>query len=212
MEITDFEDYVVAVPSGQVIDMLHSQISDLIRIGYVMTNYDKSYRYSCNDFTVKAIYNYLNKDQEMNEAQIIDFLMKQCELKRDHIKIWDDLSVDVYTSISLSHMRLFRIPIKFNRCTSNFDCSYNKLTTLENCPKIVHGNFNCSFNNLSNLVGGPKTVTKSYNCSYNKITNFEGAPAKLNIFNCSYNKLESLSGVPITTGAFISIGNPFHKN
>ena len=41
----------------------------------------------------------------------------------------------------------------------DFNCSYNKLTSLFDCPVEV-GDFDCSHNNLKNLSYGPKEGKK----------------------------------------------------
>ena len=62
----------------------------------------------------------------------------------------------------------------------------------------VSGDFNCSFNRLTSLKGGPKLlVTKDYFCSNNTLTSLEGAPIIVNAgFYCSHNKLTNLKGAP----------------
>ncbi len=79
----------------------------------------------------------------------------------------------------------------------DLDCSHNKLTSLEGCPKEVHGDFYCSDNDLTSLEHGPKEVHGSFYCSYNKLTSLKGC---LEIvkgkFSCSGNKLTSLEYGP----------------
>ena len=58
----------------------------------------------------------------------------------------------------------------------SFDCSYNNLTSLENCPKTVGGNFGCGFNNLTSLEGSPSSVGGNFDCYNNNLTSLEGAP------------------------------------
>ncbi len=52
-----------------------------------------------------------------------------------------DGSIDVSGDVCLSHKNLTRIPIKFNKVSGYFDCSYNFITSLEGCPRKVAGNF-----------------------------------------------------------------------
>ena len=79
----------------------------------------------------------------------------------------------------------------------SFVCSNNKLTSLENCPKIVTGHFHCNDNKLTSLEGGPIEVGGTYGCSYNKLTSLKGAPKVVDgHFYCSSNKLTSLEGIP----------------
>ena len=103
-----------------------------------------------------------------------------------------------------------------------FDCSYNKLTSLQHCPSLVGGNFYCHYNQLTSLqhcpsaVGGnffcdnnqltslqycPSTVGGNFYCNNNKLTSLEGCPSTVGgDFSCSYNKLTSLQGCPSTVG------------
>ena len=46
-----------------------------------------------------------------------------------------------------------------------FSCSWNNLTSLQGCPKIVNKWFNYSWNNLTSLYGCPTRVGNSFNCS-----------------------------------------------
>lgn len=48
------------------------------------------------------------------------------------------------------------------------------LTSLEGCPKIIHGNFNCSINSLTSLIGGPERVDGYYSCSSNNFETLDG--------------------------------------
>ena len=55
------------------------------------------------------------------------------------------------------------------KVNGNFVCAHLKLTTLENCPKIINKGFSCSGNELTSLEGGPKYVGTNYWCSGNKV-------------------------------------------
>jgi hypothetical protein len=54
--------------------------------------------------------------------------------------------VDVDGCIYMSNMGLNEIPLKFGELTGDFDCSDNKLISLEGAPKLVNGYFYCSYN------------------------------------------------------------------
>ena len=83
----------------------------------------------------------------------------------------------------------------------NFNCSYNNLTSLENCPKTVGGNFGCGFNNLTSLEGSPSSVGGNFDCNDNHLTSLEGAPSSVGEdFSCNDNHLTSLTGAPKTVG------------
>jgi len=49
-----------------------------------------------------------------------------------------------------------------------FNCSYNKLTTLKNCPQKIGGSFICSFNRLVSLQGCPENIGGDFWCHGNK--------------------------------------------
>ena len=51
----------------------------------------------------------------------------------------------------------------------HFDCSVNKLTSLEGSPKNVLGYFICSYNKLTSLEGAPKTVGRYFYCGNNPV-------------------------------------------
>ena len=56
--------------------------------------------------------------------------------------------VDVNGSVSLSHLSLRSLPVRFGSVTGDFHCSYNNLTSLEGGPYQVGGNFHCIGVNL----------------------------------------------------------------
>lgn len=91
--------------------------------------------------------------------------------------------------------------IKFGRVTGDFDCSFNKLTTLEGAPLSVGSSFSCSGNNLSSLGGCPQEVGENFRCSYNNLSSLSGCPKEIgSSFYCSNNKLTSLEGAPVLIG------------
>jgi hypothetical protein len=92
-----------------------------------------------------------------------------------------------------------------------FDCSGNKLKTLEGAPQEVDS-FNCSYNDLFSLEGGPQKVEWKFNCSNNKLKNLFGAPKIVgNDFICDNNKLETLEGAPQEIGSSFSCENNYLK-
>jgi len=56
-----------------------------------------------------------------------------------------DGSIDVNGGVDLWNNlgSMEKLPIKFGNVSGNFDCGYNKLTTLEGCPSYVGGYFWC---------------------------------------------------------------------
>ena len=78
-----------------------------------------------------------------------------------------------------------------------FDCSYNDLKTLENCPSSVTQNFICKHNKLSDLIGSPEEVKGYYDCSHNELESFKGAPTTIyKDFTSFNNQIKSLEGIP----------------
>ena len=106
-----------------------------------------------------------------------------------------DGSIDVDGDVDLSGKDLIKIPLKFNKVNGWFDCSYNKLTSLEGCPSYVGISFNCSYNCLTTLENSPKKVYGSFNCYDNKLVNLKGI-GEVNGYgiHCVHNPLESLEG------------------
>jgi hypothetical protein len=122
----------------------------------------------------------------------------------ENYTINEDGSIDVDGNVNfLSSSRLKKLPLKFNNVTGYFSCSYNKLTSLEDCPKSVGDDFDCSDNKLTSLEGCPESVGGDFNCGSNKLTSLEGCPGSVGgYFSCQDNKLTSLEGCPESVGDF----------
>lgn len=91
----------------------------------------------------------------------------------------------------------------------NFDCSYNKLTSLVDSPEIIRGHFNCSSNKLSTLEYSPQEIDGSYMCYDNQLVSLKGSPIEIKSgFFCGMNKLTSLEHAPkIVKGNFNTCSN-----
>ena len=79
--------------------------------------------------------------------------------KRYYIKnytINSDGTVDVDGDVHLFDKELTKLPLKFGKVGGNFNCNFNKLTTLEGCPQSVGGYFNCYNNYLKDLYSFPE--------------------------------------------------------
>lgn len=72
-----------------------------------------------------------------------------------HYKINSNLTVDVNWSVDISNKNLEEIPVKFRFINGDFECSYNKLTSLKNSPDKVNGIFYCDNNKLTSLEHAP---------------------------------------------------------
>lgn len=159
------------------------------------------------------------------KEEIKDWLNK---LEITKYTIRDDLTVDVFETISLAYLYCKDyIPVQFGIIEGDFNCSYCELTTLKGCPDIVKGNFNCrrnslttlkyfpqyidgnidcSGNDLTSLKGVPEIINGTFCCSFNQLTNLiEGPKIVKGDFNCSVNKLITLEGCP-------EIGKTFYLN
>ena len=93
-----------------------------------------------------------------------------------------DGTVDGDGDVSLSNYRFAKLPLKFGRVSGYFDCSDNKLTTLEGAPREVGGAFNCRYNQLTTLEGSPREVGRDFDCDNNKLTTLEGQPERAGTF------------------------------
>jgi hypothetical protein len=114
-----------------------------------------------------------------------------------------DGSIDYDGDVDLSDKDLEKLPFNFRKVTRHFNCSDNKLTSLEGAPKEVGGGFYCSINRLTSLNGAPKEVGMDFDCSFNKLTSLKGAPKEVGgYFNCSHNNLTSLEGSPEKVGGY----------
>jgi len=79
----------------------------------------------------------------------------------------------------------------------DFNCTNNKLISLENGPVKVSGDFICHHNELTNLEGCPKEINGDFTCKDNQLTSLKGGPMKVNgDFSCHSNQLTSLEHCP----------------
>jgi hypothetical protein len=78
--------------------------------------------------------------------------------------------------------------VRFGVVTGSFNCSVNKLTSLEGAPQEVGGDFECSSNKLTSLKDAPQEVRWDFHCYVNELTSLEGAPQKVGGgFYCLFN-------------------------
>jgi hypothetical protein len=78
-----------------------------------------------------------------------------------------DNTIDVNGDVDLWNMLgdMTKLPVKFKKVSGYFDCSWNKLTTLDGCPDYVGGSFECEHNKVL-LKNGPKYVGGYLHCDY----------------------------------------------
>ncbi len=121
-----------------------------------------------------------------------------------------DGSIDVDGDVILSRRDKEKLPLKFREVTGSFDCSFNKLITLEGAPKSIGGDFDCYNNELTTLEGAPQTIDGYFLCYANQLTTLKGGPKSVSYsFDCTYNSLTTLEGAPQSVGGnFWSYGNP----
>ena len=87
-----------------------------------------------------------------------------------------DGTIDVNENVDLFDKRLIKLPLKFNKVNSFFNCGYNSLTVLEGSPIEVNGYFGVSNNNLTSFEYAPKIIRGTFNCQFNNIKSFEYFP------------------------------------
>jgi hypothetical protein len=93
-------------------------------------------------------------------------------------------------NLSLSDLKLTKLPdiLKDITVGGSFYCTFNNLTSLENCPSSVGENFSCTCNLLTSLKGAPKTVGGFFDCRGNNLTSLAGAPKTVGgFFDCRGN-------------------------
>ena len=98
-----------------------------------------------------------------------------------------DGSIDVDGNVKLTDKGLGRIPIKFNKVDGYFECSYNKLTDLENFPNEISGSVYLTGNNLKNLKGFGKVGGLIY-LDDNPLESLEGYNGDINKVFCLNKK------------------------
>lgn len=139
---------------------------------------------------------YLRLFENFND---IDDICRKYDIKNYIIN--NDVTISVNDNVNFHDMNLDKIPLLFKHVDGYFNCSNNKLVTLEGCPESVGGSFNCSSNKLVTLNGCPKSVGDDFICSSNYLTSLEGSPKLINgSYFCSGNLLKSLEGCPESVG------------
>ena len=116
----------------------------------------------------------LFEEVSLSEKSLICSLCEQYVIMNYNIN--KDGSIDVDKNVSLWFRRLKKIPLKFNKINGRFDCSNNRLTTLEGSPIEVNGNFLCYNNKLTSFKFAPKIIRGEFNCNCNNIKSFEYFP------------------------------------
>jgi len=123
-------------------------------------------------------------------------------LHKHNYKVNDDGSLSMEGDIDLKRKGLVtRLPFNFLEVKGSFDCSRNRLISLEGCPRSVGNSFYCQNNKLTSLKGAPKHVGGYFSCADNQLLTLQGAPRYVGgNFICGDNKLISLKGSPQHVG------------
>lgn len=110
-----------------------------------------------------------------------------------NFRINSDYSIDVFGDVNLSNKNLNRIPIKFDEIYGNFECNFNNLKDLTNCPRIIHGNFSVYSNQIKDLSIHPEYIQGCFQIGQNKIKEATTFPIVGNTLQIDSNLLEHLS-------------------
>ncbi len=138
---------------------------------------------------------YVTRFDGLNEVEILDLL------RIKNYKLNDDGTIDVNGDVDLSQINISKLPLKFGRVTGSFDCSENKLVSLEGSPIFVGVDFKCDNNQLTTMDHCPTKVGRDIWCYYNKLKSLEGCPTEVSgNFFCGNNQISSLKGCPTKVG------------
>ena len=212
-------DYLIGLPSGQIIDIHYTDINNLKQEGLIVYNKGLN-SYVFKDELYNNILGYLNRNsdnlpkpsiKEEFVDRVADFFDKQRNV-RSYIILVGGL-IDVNGDIFISGGRVKKIPFLFKRVSGDFimrDCG---LENLMGAPEEVGGSFIVCYNNILTLRNGPKYVGGIYDCSENCLISLNGAPETIKgDFNCSGNFLPDLTGAPKTVGDYFDCSdNPLQN-
>lgn len=119
--------------------------------------------------------------------------------------------IEVFGDVDISFMNLNSI-LKdignFGTVTGNFDCSENKLISLEGSPSYVGGSFLCQKNKLETLEYCPKNVGLNFYCFGNNLKNLQHSPKTVGLGFFAYsNYLTSINNSTNSIGKDFDIRN-----
>jgi len=110
------------------------------------------------------------KLEELRKVIIVESYMKRWTEDGASWIFNDNGTVDVKGNVCTAMNDKFdKLPFKFRKVHGYFNCGYNDLKTLENCPDVVYGDFYCYNNLLTSLEFAPNIVTGSFSCQRNSI-------------------------------------------
>lgn len=123
-------------------------------------------------------------DEDAIRKNEIETIIREHWILTDKYFINLDASIDVEGDVKFSENMGFlkELPLRFNRVSGDFDCSKLILESLKGSPIEVNGTFNCSHNRLSTLEYLPKKAgcfifdntvkslyTNGVNCDFEKV-------------------------------------------
>ena len=134
---------------------------DLLQESFILQEENKSIIKNIRNIRVVNF----NKREEI-EKWLDTYKIKNYEIN-------DDLTVNVNGNVQLNNINLKEILIKFNKIEGDFDCSHNKLKSLEGSPKYIEGECNYSYNGLTSLEYFPKYIKGNFYCNNNPKLTYE---------------------------------------
>ena len=142
------------------------------------------------------------------------FMLESLDYSDKYLKTLVDLNISDFVDgyFNCSSNKLISLEGAPKRVLQSFSCEHNQITSLKYAPEMVGDNFNCYNNKLTNLVGAPNKIYGSFYCYNNNLTTLEGAPEYVaGNFHCSDNKLETLEYLPIVDGKLHCYNNNWIK-
>ena len=129
---------------------------------------------------------YLNKGYTKEQILVAKPFNEPIIITKDNIEDFKNIKV-IIGGVRIKEITDLRA-LGIEEVTGYFNCSNNKLTSLEGSPIIVNGDFYCFNNKLTSLEGAPTTVTGNFHCSDNMLISLEGAPTIVGgNFTITYN-------------------------
>ncbi len=128
-----------------------------------------------------------------NEYGYTDIVSIKIFIEENNIDIENTL-MSCKRDVGLGGNHMTSIPIGFDEVQGIFNCSNNKLTNLEKCPRFVKGNMFADRNRISSLEHLPETIGGTFYLNNNGLVSLKGIH---NLKNCTHI---DLTGNPIVEG------------
>ena len=140
---------------------------------------------------MKSLYESILGSTNAGKAGLIRAWLDENDIKNYTINSKGE--VDVNGDVILDYKNLTEFPsfIQFGTVKGYFNCSFNNLTSLRGCPRVVKKSFYCHDNNLVSLEGSPEEVWFGFLCQSNNLKDLKGAPKKVGgDFYCDSNSTQ----------------------